>query len=437
MRHSSTIVVRLVAVLALLSVSACDLIFPPPLGIEDQVRYLPLARQSAQALERWWPLLMPTAPKGAAMGTPAFALPASYDAALTADPLHWPGFSRAPTEARCSKICVVRWSGDRDGWPWSMWAIIDPDTGVREAGETVTTTPWGTWRLAFGLGGDLDNVRLEDIGFGPLTSWVIDCDDVGVCRLGVAHRDGPVATGVREPNGDWTFDLLPGAWLSGAPWRGTPRRLAHGGRPWRLEVEYANGLTSAREVDLEAGRWRQSGPGQIAWTGQRAGNVWTIQGVFAADQVLYRVETTASIGADGLATNLHEWRTDTRARRVETRLRVDRDGNLTALDWLTSGWSGRVQLREAAPGWRVEGFLATPAGDLVSFAGWRYATGLVALTYGGWRPEDPNQPFEDGDFVLLPDGSARSRLRLRQTDESYAEIEAWSPPEGVSPLSLD
>ncbi len=430
--------VLFVALAVAIASAGCDLVFPPARTLDDEIRYLPIARQTLQALERWWPLLMPTEPAGSAMGVPAFTLPLHYGEGLTADPLDWPGFAIRPSAAKCAgRICRFEWAGEREGWPWRMNAVIDAQDGVLSASEAVSTSAWGTWELAMGLAGRLETVRLTEIGFGVFAAWGIDCLEDGHCELAASQRDGVVATGRRNAGEAWTFDLLPGPWTAGAPWRGVPRRLTHGGFPWRLAVSYANGLTSERVVDLEAGSWRQVGPGDVAWTGHKDGSQWTISGEFARDQVLYRVETTATVDAQGKLTTLGEWRTDTRGRRIETRLIASRDGAVTALDWRTSGWSGRVQLRPAAPGWRVEGFLATPAGDLISFGGWRFATGMLDITFGGWRPEDPAQPFEDGDIVMLPDGSARSRLLVRQVNDTYAEFEAWSPPEGISPLSLD
>lgn len=426
------------ALVACLAAAGCELMFPPPRTLDDEIRYLPVARQTLQALERWWPLLMPTEPAGSAMGTPAFALPSVYGEALTAEPLAWPGFPVRPSAAVCSgRVCRFEWTGDREGWPWRMGAVIDAVDGVLGAADAVSTSAWGTWESTRGAGFRLETVRLTNVGFGEFSAWGIDCDAENRCRLAAAQRNGIVATGIRDAETVWTFDLIPGAWTAGAPWRGVPRVLAHGGQPWRLAVSYANGLTSERVVDVEAGTWAQTGPGDVAWSGSRQGRQWTIAGRFARDQVLYRVDTTATTDAGGLIDALGEWRTDTRGRRIETRLIVERSGAVTAIDWRTSGWSGRVQLRPAAPGWRLEGFLATPAGDQISFGGWRYATGTLAVTFGGWRPQDPAQPFEDGDILMLPDGTTRSRLLVRQVNDTYAEFEAWSPPEGISPLSLD
>lgn len=422
----------------------CDLFVAPPIGPAEQMLYTPLARQQVQTIERWWPLLVEPAPMaGPAYGTPPFALPASYASGLTESPLDYPGFPTQPEQAFCeNSLCTIRWRGLSQGDPYALTVSIDTEQGILSATSWITTQTWGTWVAAYGPRMRLRKVHLEDLRFSPLSRWQIDCNPDGeACSLAVSFRGGVLGGGLETSPGRWAYELQPREWSEGFPWAGIPTLVRHDPAPGVdvLRVFYANGLEFERRLDRVQGSWLRSGPpADVLETGHAVQDSWQISARFGRSQVLFERDTEwQGIPAPGGTARVHERRTDSRARRSEVEAEFRYEGALILGTWRVGNWVGRSQIRRTPPGWRVEGFLESDGGELLSYDGIRYDVGFWTGSFAGWRPRDQNRPYEEGDFQMLPDGSLQASFLLLQLDGSYAEVESASPPEGISPLEFD
>jgi len=156
---------------------------------------------------------------------------------------------------------------------------------------------------------------------------------------------------------------------------------------------------------------------------------------FDPRQVLGRWELTYRLDAQRLT--MEELRISRRDVREELRVEGMRERVVT-IAWDSSlGWRGQVVIRPLELGHRLDAFWESARGELIRINAFVFELGLWDGSYTGWQPDDEDTPTETAEWTMLPDGSFRSRLLLKQKDDSLTDLETFSPPEGVAPAALE
>lgn len=429
---------RWVASFAFVSMlAACDILFPPPISLAQQLDYAPQARERLQILARWWPLLVPiskprTAP---AWPVPPIALPTSF-AAGTSTPAAFGGPTTPTVQCR-EDICNVTWRNHVGVAPYVVALTVAADGRILGGSSVVTDSVYGAWRHVYGPDLKPQQAQLWQPTLSPVAAWAVQCA-AEACTYTADYRNGLRAIGkvtAQEVTG--SIDLSD--WSGRFPWAGEPLAITWSTRAAResMAITYATGLSWRRSIDLQAGTWVQRGPAHIRADGNTEGGMWDVVAEFDDSQVLFSWQLRADLTTSALPRAFLETRQSTRATRREIHAVLsDASSSAWSLMWREDHTRGVVQATRDALGWRLDAFWNTDFGDLIKITGLVFDTGVWLGSFEGWSPEDIQSPREAGDWTLFPDGSFRVLILFRQANDTLTELDSYSPPEGVSPFLL-
>ncbi|RMF12656.1 MAG: hypothetical protein D6761_12345 [Candidatus Dadabacteria bacterium] len=372
--------------------------------------------------------------------SPAFGAPALDFAALATArvtqasdiPATFSGVRASTCDA---DACTITWSGGEQQRTFAIARFVDGQP--QGFTQRITTPPFGTWLTWFDANGAATAGTLLAEGTSPISIWAWE------------HASGRYAGLVSQPGatfGRWTIDQTG---ISGFadlqnlrerfPWAARPLTTSTQltrARAWLRQVEYASTASTYVFLSIEPPVWLWQGPGVQNATVEQQGTGLLYAADFDPDQTLLHLETT--IEESATATTIFEHQVNRLGARSAFDLTVTRSVQRSRTLWSGNAQgSGGTDIAVDGPGWRLDAFWDLADGSLITLQARILPNGIWTGAFTGWAQEDQDTPREQGEFLMLPDGTWSATVLLQQSDGSYAELPLALPPEGATARSVE
>lgn len=419
--------------------SGCEFFAPQVIPIEEQLKYQPVARDTAQILTRLLPLLwLKRPPRGPLYGALPLTLPGSFPQ----------GFSTVtdlavlpvpPQEVTCPETtCQLTWVIQSGSSSLTLTTTVDPRDGTweRARGELSEST-YGWFLLEILPGGNF-TLRLTDPAASPVTHWELFCTRMETCALSGALRSRLNLVGAISPS-QTSF-----CWRSQEPlpfpWQRTPKDVCTTWHPL--------GVTFSEEFSPDSLSWQRTylqEPPEVRepeflgkrtlWQSKESGFLW--QEEFPPSGSISRITHTfftVPFSLEGTSTELRYPRLTSPATvQFQWKWSTPKTMRLTVR---AEPYQGVFYLFADPLGVNFSGYLQTPFGDLITMRGIWFHFGLMQGEFSGYQHTDTTRPQEEGTSLILPDGAMWTRMLFRQKTGSFVELQLVTPPEGFSAKAL-